>query len=114
LSIIGTIGPFELAWFFSALRGSLDAGLLFGLDGVLLLAFAIVLFLEEVRHRLWGAIVALLYVIGGYIVMSVLLDFAFDSSVADSLFGLVGVIAYVLGLVGGVWGLLRKEPRTQP
>jgi hypothetical protein len=88
-------------------------GLGFGVGGILLLTFSIVLFLDGVQHRFWGAIVALLYGFGGYIIMPILLDFAIDSSVLDSLFGLVGVITYVLGLVGGVCGLLRKELRTQ-
>ena len=131
--MIGTGGPFALAWLFltappspthsggseSSLAAALGLffGLVFGAWGMLVLAFAIVLFLDPAHHRIWGAIVAFVYAIG-YIPLLFLYGFAFSPDLELAIIGILGTAGYVLGFAGGLWGLFsgiirRKQTEAQ-
>jgi hypothetical protein len=121
LSIIGTGAVFALAWLFlttptsthsggseSSLAAALGLffGLVIGAWGLLLLGFSIVLFVDWMHHRIWGTIVAFLYGLGFIIVLPS------SSDLATSFSGVAGLTAYVLGFIGGIWGLFSGTHLT--
>lgn len=120
LSIIGTSPVFAIAWLFlSASYAScagigclfgIVLGLGFGLGAILLLAFSIVLFVDTVHHRVWGAIVSILYGLGSWVIFLFLNGLTFAGW--SSLLSFGGMAAYVLGLAGGVWGFFAGTSWT--
>lgn len=120
LSIIGTSGPFALAWLFltapaspthsggseSSLAAALGLffGLVIGAWGLWLLSLAIGLLVDPAHSRIWGPMVAFFYGIG-YIPLLILYGAAFSSDLQTATIGMTGTTTYVLGFAGGVWGL---------
>jgi len=127
LSIIGTSGPFALAWLFlttfppthsggseSSLAAALGLffGIVIGAWGLLLLGLAIGLFVDPAHSRIWGPIVAFFYGIG-YIPLLILYGAAFSSNLQTAIIGITGTTTYVLGFAGGVWGLFSRSKWTR-
>lgn len=123
LSIVGTTAPFGLALaFLTASYNSCSSigclfgivlGLAFGFAGMVLLGFSIALLLDFAHHRIWGAIVALLYGLGIYSpLFLILLGLAFSSDAVRSILAWSGVTAWALGLVGGLWGFFSGTSWT--
>lgn len=122
LSIIGTAGPFALAWYFltgpELLLDSVGAihpinqliGFGAWIAGGVLLAFSIILLVDQTRHRIWGATLAFLFGPASYIIIGFLLALASLSDVVASTIGVGGLAAQTLGVVGGLWGLFAGSP----
>lgn len=117
LSIIGTAGPFALAWYFltgpELLLDSVGAihpvnqliGFGAWVAGGVLLAFSIVLLVDQTRHRIWGATLVFLYGPASYVIIGFLLALASLSDVVAFTIGVGGLTAQTIGAVGGFWGL---------
>ena len=116
LSIIGSAGPFSLAWYF--LTGPFSILVSVGaippvnrligygawVTGDVLLAFSIVLLVDQTRHRFWGATVAFLYAPASYIIIGFLYSLAASSDPVAFSIGVGGLTAQTVGVVGGLWG----------
>jgi hypothetical protein len=79
---------------------------------ILLLTFSIVLLVDTEHHRTWGAIVAILYGSGSWIILLFLLSTVLSFAGLSSLLALAGLAAYVIGLAGGVWGFFAGTSWT--
>jgi ABC-type cobalamin transport system permease subunit len=117
LSIIGTTGPFFLTivYLFETFLAFyiFIFALAFGSLTGLLFIFARRLLVEPTRRKLWGAIVTMLYGLGYYTVV-ILLNFASNDRsypLAYTL-DLAGVALYILGPIGGVWGIISKTSKS--
>jgi len=79
---------------------------------MVLLAFSIVLLVDQAHHRLWGAIVAFLYGPASYIMILILLGTTSSSNSLVFSLGLAGLTAQTLGAVGGIWGFFAGTSWT--
>jgi len=79
---------------------------------MILLAFSIILVVDQAHHRLWGAIVAFLYGPASYIMILILLGTTSSSNLLVFSFGLAGLTAQTLGAVGGIWGFFAGTSWT--
>jgi hypothetical protein len=112
LSIIGVYSPFYIAAFYWPLASRPGGSLLINGTGVLLMVLggawlstiSILLLLDNVRHRIWGLMVAISYTIAfpGLFFYSWFLT----SSQAGAW---PAMITPLVGLIGGVWGFLWKS-----
>lgn len=80
----------------------------------LLLIFSLRLFVETIYRKKWGATVLILYGLGFYAVV-ILFNFASIGSSYSPVYALdlVALVLYILGPIGGVWGLLSKTWESQ-
>jgi hypothetical protein len=63
------------------------------------------------HHRIWGVVVAFLYLLG-YIPFLILMGLAQSSNLLISFLGTAGSATYVLGFVGGIWGIFSGTHLT--
>lgn len=82
--------------------------LILGGIGLLVLAFAILLIVDEAHHAIWGLILAVLYGLAGYFLVPDLLLSLSSFNRLDPLWEVAGVIGLILGLAGGIWGFFWK------